>query len=156
MTVLLQDQEHNCYVPLLAWSGSGLRTSGHSKTFVCKIGHNHLGHTEPWGNRAKILLSPLPQYIFRSWWLASKYLEAGIYPLRLMNPPSCLLWRERGWLSQVISLLDRSSGHLIFYNLQEVSLMCWRLLAFSVEFLNGAAVTLAAVKAWSESGKEYI
>lgn len=75
--------------------------------------------TQGSGGRRRSHAQPLPHCAFRRWWPASQHFEAGTHPSGLMNPSSCLLQRERGWLSQVILLLDGSSGHLIFYNLEE-------------------------------------
>lgn len=54
--------------------------------------------------------------------------EAGAQPAntqrqahipQVYESTSGLLQTERGWWGQVTALLDRSSGHLIFYNLHE-------------------------------------
>lgn len=59
-------------------------------------------------------------------------------------------------MGEVISLLDGSSGPLIFKNLLENHLNVLKATCFFSGILNGVAVTSAAVKAWSKSSEEYI
>ena len=79
---------------------------------------NLLGHAGLWKKEEGSRSAP-PALCLQKGWPASQHFEAGTHPLGLINPCSCLLQRERGWLGQAILLLDWSSGHLIFYNSDE-------------------------------------
>lgn len=118
MAVLLEGQEHGDSLPQLAWLGSGLRASEYPESLFLRIEHNLLdkqnGRERKRSNAQPHLPICLRKLVPGQPTSSGRHTSFRACETTFLPPQ-----RESRWLGQVITLLDRSSGHLIFYNLHE-------------------------------------